>query len=192
MPPCSYKPWADPPKPWRPEFPHRTEVRKATRKSKSCHSLHARRPPLGLSCACSASSFPNGPPSRSPVLGRLTSRCSPRRPRISSTPPISTPFAFPPPPWAAEQFARAATDGSLAYTGYRGNAQVLTTLAGSVGSFLDLPLDPRHHLILTPGPQAGLFATLASLVEDGDRVALIDPDYLLSARVLRFLASFGF
>jgi aspartate/methionine/tyrosine aminotransferase len=96
---------------------------------------------------------------------------------------------FPPPPWAAEQFARAARNGALAYTGYRGNAEVLTALAGSVGAFLDLPLDPEQHLILTPGTQAGLFATLASLIEEGDRVALVDPDYLFSARILRFLGA---
>ena len=93
---------------------------------------------------------------------------------------------FPPPPWAAEQFARAADDGALAYTGYRGNGEVLSVLAGSVGGFLDLPLDSQQHLILTPGTQAGLFASLASLIEEGDRVALIDPDYLFSARILRF------
>ncbi|MET0710090.1 MAG: aminotransferase class I/II-fold pyridoxal phosphate-dependent enzyme [Tardiphaga sp.] len=96
---------------------------------------------------------------------------------------------FPPPPWAAEQFGRAAGDGTLAYTGYRGNAEVLSVLAGSVGRFLDLPLDPQQNLILTPGTQAGLFASLASLIEDGDRVALIDPDYLFSARILRFLGA---
>jgi aspartate/methionine/tyrosine aminotransferase len=96
---------------------------------------------------------------------------------------------FPPPPWAAEQFACAAADGELAYTGYRGNTEVLRGLAGSVGRFLDLPLDPQAHLILTPGTQAGLFASLASLIEEGDRVALIDPDYLFSARILRFLGA---
>jgi aspartate/methionine/tyrosine aminotransferase len=96
---------------------------------------------------------------------------------------------FPPPPWAAERFAQAAGDGALAYTGYRGNSEVLTELAGSVGAFLDLPLDPKQHLILTPGTQAGLFATLASLIEEGERVALIDPDYLFSARILRFLGA---
>ena len=51
---------------------------------------------------------------------------------------------FPPPPWAAEQFARAAGDGALAYTGYRGNSEVLNVLAGSVGDFLDLPLDSQN------------------------------------------------
>jgi aspartate/methionine/tyrosine aminotransferase len=96
---------------------------------------------------------------------------------------------FPPPPWAAEQFGRAASDGGLAYTGYRGNADVLTALAGSIGSFLNLALDPTTNLILTSGTQAGLFAALSSLIEEGDRVALVDPDYLFSSRILRFLGA---
>jgi len=96
---------------------------------------------------------------------------------------------FPPPPWAVDKFARAASDGALAYTGYRGNSEVLGVLAGSVGGFLNLPLDPQQNLILTPGTQAGLFASLAALIEEGDRVALIDPDYLFSARILRFLGA---
>ncbi|WP_315762468.1 MULTISPECIES: aminotransferase class I/II-fold pyridoxal phosphate-dependent enzyme [unclassified Bradyrhizobium] len=96
---------------------------------------------------------------------------------------------FPPPPWAAEAFARAAKDGSLAYTGYRGNPDVLKVLAESVGRFLGVPLDPVQNLILTPGTQAGLFGALASLVEEGDRVVLLDPDYLFSSRILRFFGA---
>jgi aspartate/methionine/tyrosine aminotransferase len=96
---------------------------------------------------------------------------------------------FPPPPWAAEAFARAAKDGALAYTGYRGNPDVLKALAESVGRFIGIPLDPAKNLILTPGTQAGLFAALASLVEEGDRVVLLDPDYLFSSRILRFFGA---
>ena len=132
-------------------------------------------------------------PERAPIAGTSAgariSRCSQRRRAdFLDTTHFDT-VRFPPPPWAAEQFARAARDGALAYTGYRGNSEVLSVLAGSVGGFLDLPLDPQQNLILTPGTQAGLFASLASLIEEGDRVALIDPDYLFSARILRFLGA---
>jgi aspartate/methionine/tyrosine aminotransferase len=96
---------------------------------------------------------------------------------------------FPPPLWAAEAFARAARDGAKAYTGYRGNADVLKALADSVGRFVGIPLDPGQNLILTPGTQAGLFGALASLVEEGDRVVLLDPDYLFSSRILRFFGA---
>lgn len=43
--------------------------------------------------------------------------------------------------------------------------------------------------MLTPGAQAGLFGTLASLVDPGDEVVLFDPDYLFSERILRFLGA---
>jgi aspartate/methionine/tyrosine aminotransferase len=42
---------------------------------------------------------------------------------------------------------------------------------------------------LTAGTQAGLFGTLASLIDPGDEVLLFDPDYLFSERILRFLGA---
>ncbi|MEM7200997.1 MAG: aminotransferase class I/II-fold pyridoxal phosphate-dependent enzyme [Planctomycetota bacterium] len=94
---------------------------------------------------------------------------------------------FPPPSWAAEHFARAALDGSQAYSGYRGHPHVLTSVAAAVGEFLGHPVDPNQNLMLTPGTQAGLFAALAARVEAKARVAVVDPDYLFTARILRFL-----
>jgi aspartate/methionine/tyrosine aminotransferase len=96
---------------------------------------------------------------------------------------------FPPPPWALAAFERAAKDGSLAYTPYRGNAAVLDALSGSLGRFLGISVDPHENIALTPGTQAALFGTLASLAEDGDRIALVDPDYLFNARILEFLGA---
>lgn len=94
---------------------------------------------------------------------------------------------FPPPAWAAERFAAAAADGAQAYSGYRGHPHVLESVAEVVGEFLGHPVDPRHNIILTPGTQAGLFAALSARVESADRVAVVDPDYLFTARILRFL-----
>lgn len=96
---------------------------------------------------------------------------------------------FPPPPWAVAAFERAAKDGSLAYTPYRGNASVLNALSDSLCRFLGIAVDPGQNILLTPGTQAGLFATLASLAGDGDRIALVDPDYLFNARILEFLGA---
>jgi aspartate/methionine/tyrosine aminotransferase len=96
---------------------------------------------------------------------------------------------FPPPPWALGAFERAAKDGSLAYTPYRGNAAVLDALSGSLSRFLGIAVDPHKNIVLTPGTQAALFGTLASLAEDGDRIALVDPDYLFNARILEFLGA---
>ncbi len=96
---------------------------------------------------------------------------------------------FPQPPWAAETLAAAAADGRNAYTPYRGAETVLESIAGPLSARLGTPLDPRRHLLLTPGSQAGLFAVLSAVVSAGDTVALFDPDYLFSERILRFLGA---
>ena len=96
---------------------------------------------------------------------------------------------FPPPDWAIEKFSAAAEDGSLAYTGYRGHDDVLKNVAHTLSDFLSIKVDPRRNIILTPGTQAGLFCALSSLVESGDRVALVDPEYLFSDRILGFLGA---
>ena len=94
---------------------------------------------------------------------------------------------FPPPDWALRAFVAAASDGALAYTGYRGNAAVLGLVSEALAGFTGQRFDPDSELILTPGTQAGLFGALAAIVGDGDNVLLFDPDYLFSERMLRFL-----
>jgi aspartate/methionine/tyrosine aminotransferase len=96
---------------------------------------------------------------------------------------------FPPPPWAAETFAAAAADGRHAYTPYRGAALVRGSVAAELTTRLEVEVDPERHLLLSPGTQEGLFAVLAALVSPGDTVALFDPDYLYSERILRLLGA---
>lgn len=96
---------------------------------------------------------------------------------------------FPPPVWAIESYSAAAVDGSLAYTGYRGHQDVLNTVADTLSDFLAIEVSPCRNIILTPGTQAGLFCALSSLVTPGDRVALVDPEYLFSDRILGFLGA---
>ncbi|WP_028926356.1 pyridoxal phosphate-dependent aminotransferase [Pseudonocardia acaciae] len=96
---------------------------------------------------------------------------------------------FPPPDWALDAFERAARDGGLAYTGYRGHPDVLARVAEGIGALAGIPVDPDRNVVLTPGTQAALFATLSALVDDGDGVVLVDPDYLFSERILRFLGA---
>lgn len=96
---------------------------------------------------------------------------------------------FPPPDWARNAFDQAASNGELAYTEYRGHPKVRSIVAGSISSFLGHPVDGRRNITLTPGTQAGLFGALTSLVEAGDRVALLDPDYLFNERILNFLGA---
>ncbi|GAA4323301.1 pyridoxal phosphate-dependent aminotransferase [Pigmentiphaga soli] len=96
---------------------------------------------------------------------------------------------FPPPGWAIESFTAAATRGGLTYTPYRGDAGVRARVAGNVARFLGMPVAAEGELILTPGSQAALYVALASLVERGDKVALVDPDYLTSHRMLRYFGA---
>ena len=96
---------------------------------------------------------------------------------------------FPPPAWALDAFAAAAKDGALAYTGYRGNRDVLVGVSDSLYTFTGERFDPNGELILTPGTQAGLFGALAAIVNPGDKALLVDPDYLFSERILRFLGA---
>ncbi|MFF0579407.1 pyridoxal phosphate-dependent aminotransferase [Streptosporangium saharense] len=96
---------------------------------------------------------------------------------------------FPPPDWALETFTRAAGDGELAYTAYRGDDAVRRACAGPVSELLGVEVDPDRNLVLTAGTQSGLFTTLSALVDDGDTVALADPEYLFVERMLRFLGA---
>lgn len=93
---------------------------------------------------------------------------------------------YPAPSWAADTFVAATRDGE-AYTPYRGSRVVLQELAGQLSTFLGVDVDPEQQLAVTPGTQAGLFSALAVLVEHGDRVALPDPEYLSTERMIRFM-----
>ena len=95
---------------------------------------------------------------------------------------------FPPPSWARKVFDSAAENGELAYTPYRGNSDVLEKLSDSISSFMGTGVSPSN-LILVPGTQAGLFTALSSIVEQVDRVALMCPDYLFNARILKYLGA---
>jgi aspartate/methionine/tyrosine aminotransferase len=96
---------------------------------------------------------------------------------------------FPPPDWAAPAFASAAADGRLAYTPYRGHPDVLSHLAATLSPVLGIPLSGADNLMVTPGTQASLFATLSALVDEGDLVVVADPDYLFGERILAFLGA---
>lgn len=96
---------------------------------------------------------------------------------------------FPPPDYAIKAFTEAATAGRLSYTAYRGSKSVRSPVAANVSNFMGIDVDPDRNLILTPGTQAALYAALSSVVEEGDKVAMMDPDYLTNERMLRYLAA---
>jgi len=94
---------------------------------------------------------------------------------------------FPPPPWVLPDFSAAAGGGGMTYTPYRGDRSVRAAVAESVSGFLGIDVNADTELILTPGTQAALFGALACVVEQGDTVALGDPDYISDERIIRFL-----
>ena len=96
---------------------------------------------------------------------------------------------FPPPSWVQSDFIAAASGGGTTYTPYRGDRTVRSAVAESISAFLGVEVDPDAELILTPGTQAALFAALSAVVDDGDTVALADPDYISDERILRFLGA---
>lgn len=109
-------------------------------------------------------------------------------PQVMDTTHFDT-VRFPPPAWAVETFTAAAADGRNAYTPYRGSAPVLESVARELAPRLGVPVDPEQNILLSPGTQAGLFSVLSAVVSPGDTVALFDPDYLYSERILRFLGA---
>jgi len=97
--------------------------------------------------------------------------------------------AFLPPATAAADFDAGVTENTEAYTPYRGSAALRSVLAPRLAGLLGRPVDPAAELIITPGTQGGLFAALSALVSPGDVVALPDPEYFMSERILAYLGA---
>jgi aspartate/methionine/tyrosine aminotransferase len=96
---------------------------------------------------------------------------------------------FPPPDWHLDEFVRSAGGSGKTYTPYRGDSEVRAQVARNVGQFLGVDVDPETELILTPGSQAGLYHALAGIIEEDDVVAIGDPDYLTTERMVRYFGA---
>ncbi len=95
--------------------------------------------------------------------------------------------AFLPPAAAAADLAEAVAENTEAYTPYRGSTAVRGLVAPRISRLLGRPVDAGGEIILTPGTQGGLFAALSALVSPGDVVALPDPEYFMSERIIAYL-----
>lgn len=96
---------------------------------------------------------------------------------------------FPPPTWARDLFTTAFDDGTAAYSPYRGHPAVLATVAENISTWIGQDVDPGSEVLLTPGTQGGLFSVFSALVDPGDEVLLLDPEYLFTERMLTFLGA---
>lgn len=96
--------------------------------------------------------------------------------------------AFLPAPGAFDRFSEAvAAGGSRAYTEYRGSADIRAGLAECLAAFTGAPVSADHGLILTPGTQGALFLAAGALINPGDEVAIVQPDYFANRKIVRFL-----
>ncbi len=95
--------------------------------------------------------------------------------------------AFLPPPDAFRQFSEAvAAGGRQAYTEYRGSADIRAELAEKLAAFTGAPVSAEHGTIVTPGTQGALFLAVAATVNQGDKVAIVQPDYFANRKLVQF------
>ena len=95
--------------------------------------------------------------------------------------------AFRPTPGAREAWERGyETGGAQAYTEYRGDAGIRASVAKSLASFTKAPVDPVDELIITPGTQGALFLALGAVVDQGTKVAIVEPDYFANRKLVTF------
>lgn len=76
--------------------------------------------------------------------------------------------------------------GSQAYTEYRGHRAIRKDVADKVAAFSGAQIDADKNIILTPGTQGALFLAMGALVERGDRVAIVEPDYFANRKLVHF------
>ncbi|MDN5899319.1 MAG: pyridoxal phosphate-dependent aminotransferase [Brachybacterium sp.] len=95
--------------------------------------------------------------------------------------------AFAPPPSAIDDFTAGVREGAeQAYTTYKGRPAILEGLAEKLADFTGSPVDPASQLIITPGTQGALFLAVASCIDFGGRVAIVDPDYFANRKIVEF------
>lgn len=95
--------------------------------------------------------------------------------------------AFLPTPGASDRFSEAlAAGGRQAYTEYRGSAKIRGELSEALAAFTGAPVSADDGTIVTPGTQGALFLAVASLVNDGDKVAVVQPDYFANRKLVEF------
>ena len=95
--------------------------------------------------------------------------------------------AFRPTPGAREAWEQGyETGGAQAYTEYRGDAAIRADVAKSLAAFTKAPVDHLDELIITPGTQGALFLALGAVVDQGTKVAIVEPDYFANRKLVRF------
>ncbi|MBN1196439.1 MAG: pyridoxal phosphate-dependent aminotransferase [Candidatus Aminicenantes bacterium] len=95
--------------------------------------------------------------------------------------------AHEPTPGAFEAFRKGFDRGApQAYTEYRGGRHTREGVAEKLADFTGTSIDPDSELIITPGTQGALFLAMGALVGQGDKVAVVEPDYFANRKLTLF------
>lgn len=95
--------------------------------------------------------------------------------------------AFPPIPGSLQTFIEGFEEGAeQAYTEYRGRQRLRESLAQKLAEFSGAEIDSERELILTPGTQGALFLAMGASMSNGDRVAIVEPDYFANRKLVEF------
>lgn len=95
--------------------------------------------------------------------------------------------AFPPIPGSFELFkAGYEAGGKQAYTEYRGALAVREDLAAKLTGFSGRAVAAADELIITPGTQGALFLAMGATIGQGDKVAIMEPDYFANRKLAEF------
>lgn len=98
--------------------------------------------------------------------------------------------AHEPIPGAIREFNFGYNQGrQFAYTPNKGDLYVRERLAEKISAFTNSKIDPKKNITITPGTHAALFLSIGSVISPGDKVAIIEPDYLDNRRILEFLGA---
>ncbi len=95
--------------------------------------------------------------------------------------------AFEPTPGSYDAFSNGVrAGGKQAYTEYRGSASIRSDVAERVAAFTGAPVNANDEIIITPGTQGALFLAVAATVTNGDKVAIVQPDYFANRKLVQF------
>ncbi len=95
--------------------------------------------------------------------------------------------AFTPTPGASKTWMKGFDlGGEQAYTEYRGATKIREGLASRLAIFTGSSILAHDELIITPGTQGALFLALGSVVEAGEKVAVIEPDYFANRKLVKY------
>jgi aminotransferase len=84
---------------------------------------------------------------------------------------------FDEPPALLEALARTAIEGPHQYAVTWGAPDFRAALAAKQTRFMNLPLDPETHLVVTCGSTEAMMAAMLTTCEPGDRVIIFSPFY---------------